>query len=75
MKRTSDPEVSSPMHDLELARLIHADRQRELARDLRVKAWREARATQGDAFVPAPADQPSRISHAVRLIPSLRREA
>ena len=62
------------MNNLELARLIHADRERELARDLRVRAWRKARGPQGDdAFVPPPADQPARISHALRLIPILRR--
>ena len=62
------------MHDLELARLIHADREREVAHDLRVRAWREARDPHGDdAFVPPPADQPTRISHAIRLIPNLRR--
>ena len=62
------------MHDLELARLIHEDREREVAHDLRVRAWRQARDAHGDdAFVPPPADQPARINHALRLIPNLRR--
>jgi hypothetical protein len=62
------------MHDLELARLIHADREREVARDLRVRAWREAQAANGgEAFVPPPADRPVRIGHALRLIPNQRR--
>jgi hypothetical protein len=63
------------MHDLELARLIHADRERELAHDLRVRAFRAAtRALDEDGtFVPPPADVPARIDHAIRLDPSLRR--
>jgi hypothetical protein len=62
------------MHDLELARLIHADRERELARDLRVRAFRAAnRALDEEAtFVPPPADAPVRIGHAVRFDPSPR---
>ena len=67
------------MHDLELARLLHADRERELARDLRVRAFKEAQLPCADeAFVPPPADRPGRISHAVRILPTLpgvRRQA
>ena len=64
------------MHDLELARLLHADRERELARDLRVRAFKEAQAPcADDPFVPPPADQPGRIGHAIPFFPSRRREA
>ncbi len=63
------------MHDLELARLIHADRERELERELRVRAFRAAtRALDEDAtFIPPAADAPVRIDHAIRFDPSLRR--
>jgi hypothetical protein len=72
----SDPEVSSPMNDLNLARLIHADREREVARNLRVRAWREARDARGhDVFVPPPPDQRPRLSHALRLVPNLHHES
>ena len=42
------------MHDLELARLIHEDREREIARNLRVHAFRVAQKDRDGAFVPAP---------------------
>ncbi len=63
------------MHDLELARLIHADRERELERELRVRAFRAAtRALDEEStFIPPPADAPVRIAHAIRLDPSPRR--
>ena len=61
------------MYDLELARLIHADRERELAGDRRVRAFRIAQKSRGDDFVPPPANQPERIVHALRLVPSPRR--
>ena len=61
------------MHDLDLARLIHADREREIARDLRIRAFRVAQKDRDEAFVPPPADQPARIAHALRLVPNSRR--
>lgn len=63
------------MYNLELARLIHRERERELEHHLRVRAVRAARADGGrDAFVPPPVDQPARIAHAIRrLTPSPRR--
>jgi hypothetical protein len=61
------------MHDLELARLIQADRERDLARDLRVHAFKAAQKDREDTFVPPPADQPERIDHILRLAPSPRR--
>lgn len=61
------------MHDLDLARLVHADREREIARDLRIRAFRAAQKNRDEAFVPPPADQPTRISHVLRLIPNPRR--
>lgn len=62
------------MHDLELARAIHADREREIERGLRVRAVRIALADRdGEAFVPPPSDRPTRITHALRLVPTVRR--
>jgi hypothetical protein len=61
------------MHDLELARLIQADREREIARGLRARAVRIALADgDGGAFVPPHSDRPARVTHAVHLVPSLR---
>ena len=60
------------MHDLELARLIHADRERELARDRRVHAFKIAQRGTEDAFVPPPA-RPSTLAGSLRLMPSGRR--
>ena len=57
------------MYSLDLARLIHADRERELAQNLRVHAFRTAQKDREDAFVPPPVDQPARIAHALRLSP------
>lgn len=54
------------MRDLILAQLIHEDRQREIARDLRVRAMREAReGCRQDTFVP-PAE-PRRVGRLPRL--------
>jgi hypothetical protein len=61
------------MHDLDLARLVHAEREREIAKDLRIRAFRVAQKDREDAFVPPPADQPSRIAHALRLVANPRR--
>jgi hypothetical protein len=42
------------MHDLILARLIHEEREREIARDLRARAAREAlEGCRRDVFVPS----------------------
>ena len=57
------------MYTLDLARLTHADRERELAQSLRVHAFKIAQKERGDAFVPPPVDQPERIAHALRLSP------
>ena len=57
------------MYDFDLARLIQADRERDLARDLRAHALRQARADlAGETFVPEPSGRPGRLSHAIRLI-------
>ena len=62
------------MYDFDLARLIQADRERDIARDLRAHALREARADQqGETFVPEPTSRPARLSHAVRLVPGAHR--
>lgn len=61
------------MHDLDLARLVHADREREIARDLRIRAFRVAQKDRDEAFVPPPADRPNRIAHALRLVANPRR--
>ncbi len=62
------------MLDLELARLIHADRQRQIERDLRVRAFLRAQAADADnVFVPAPDGRPGRMTHAIRLTRSARR--
>jgi hypothetical protein len=62
------------MYNLELARLIHREREREIERQQRIRAFRLAQAGGGgDAFVPPPVDRPRRITHVVRLIPSPRR--
>ena len=53
------------MHDLDLARLIHLDRERENARDRRARAFREARMPGAEeTFVPS--ERPTRISHPLR---------
>ena len=59
------------MHDLELARLIHADREREIAHDRRVHAFRVGpEGDRDDAFVPPPADSaPTTLAGALRLMP------
>jgi hypothetical protein len=65
---------ATPMLDLELARVIHADRQRQIERDLRVRAFRRAQvADADDTFVPAPDGRLGRITHVVRLTSSPRR--
>jgi hypothetical protein len=62
------------MHDLELARLIHADRERAMEHDRRVRAFRRAqREDAEDAFVPPAEGRPRRITYALRLIPGPRR--
>lgn len=61
------------MHDLELARLIHADRERELARDRRVHAFRIAQKGTDETFVPPPPAHPATLSAVLRLMPSARR--
>lgn len=61
------------MHDLELARLIHADREREIARDQRVHAFRRAQKAAGDAFVPPPPERATTLAGALRSMPSPRR--
>ena len=62
------------IYDFDLARLIQADRERDIARDLRAHALRQARADlEGEAFVPEPSSRPGRLSHPVRLIPDRRR--
>lgn len=62
------------MYNLELARLIQRERERELERQHRVRAFRAAQADRGrDAFVPPPVDQLARIARAIRLTPSPRR--
>ena len=61
------------MHDLELARLIHADRERELARDRRVHAFREAQKATDDTFVPPPPERAKAPAGALRLMPNPRR--
>lgn len=56
------------MHDLELARLIHADREREIERNLRVRAVRIALADRdANEFVPSPASTPVRFAQALRM--------
>ncbi len=53
------------MHDLELARLIHLDREREMARDRRARAAREANSVGAEeTFVPN--ERPTRITHPLR---------
>lgn len=62
------------MHDLDLARLIHADREREIARDLRAHAARRAKADlDAETFVPEPSARPGRLTHALRFTPEPRR--
>lgn len=62
------------MYNLELARLIHREREREVEHRLRVRAFQLGQ-TDGDpdAFVPPPSDLPARIAHAVRLVLSADR--
>jgi hypothetical protein len=56
------------MHDLELARLIHADREREIEHHLRVRAVRIALADRdANAFVPPLSSSPVRIAQALWL--------
>lgn len=58
------------MHDLDLARLIHADREREMERERRAHAVRQAKSdVHHDTYVPGPSDQPGRLTHALRLTP------
>ena len=60
------------MHNLELARIIHLERVRELELQQRVRAFRLAQeAGARDAFVPPPVGAPERIVHAVRLAPTV----
>jgi hypothetical protein len=61
------------MYNLELARVIYREREREVEHRLRVRAFQRGQ-TDGDpdAFVPPPA-RPSRIAQAFRLIPSADR--
>jgi hypothetical protein len=62
------------MHDLELARLIHREREREAERRRLVRAVREARTDAGrETFVPGPAGASDRIAHPIGLTPSPRR--
>ncbi len=62
------------MHDLDLARLIHADREREIARDRRARAARQAQADdRTETFVPEPSTRPGRLTHALRFTPDPRR--
>ncbi len=61
------------MHDLELARLIHEDREREIARNLRVHAVRAAQKDRDGAFVPGHPARPVTLAGALRLMPSERR--
>ncbi len=50
------------MHDLTLARLIHEERQREIERNLRSRAAREAlRPCAEETYVPP--ERPTRITH------------
>jgi hypothetical protein len=61
------------MHDLELARLIHADREREIERGLRARAVKIALADRdANEFVPSLTDPPARIAQAL-WIAGLRR--
>jgi hypothetical protein len=61
------------MYDLDIARLIHSDREREIVRGLRASALRRALDDrEGETFVPRPSDAPVRISHPLRLL-ELRR--
>jgi hypothetical protein len=54
------------MHDLELARLIHAEREREIERGLRARAVRIALADRdANAFVPSLTDAPARMAQAL----------
>jgi len=53
------------MHDLNLARLTHEDRQREIARNLRARAVRRALEPCGtDVYVPP--ERPTRSTHPLR---------
>ncbi len=61
------------MHDLELARLIHEDREREIARNLRVYAVRVAQKDRDGAFVPGHPTRPATLAGALRLMPTERR--
>jgi len=61
------------MHDLDLARVIHADRERKLQQDQRIRALRAALDGASDAFVPPPAQGPSRFNRRPRLQLSPRR--
>ena len=62
------------MHDLDLARLIHADREREIARDRRAHAARRAQQDdRNETFVPEPSTRPGRLTHALRFTPDPRR--
>jgi hypothetical protein len=61
------------MFDLELARLIHAEREREIERNLRARAVRIALADRdANEFVPSLTDPPTRTAPAV-WIAALRR--
>jgi len=62
------------MHDLDLARLIHADREREIARDRRARAARQAQTDdRTETFVPEPTTRSGRLTHALRFTPDPRR--
>jgi hypothetical protein len=53
------------MYDLTLARLIHEERQREIARNVRARAARRAlEPCETDVYVPP--ERPTRIAHPLR---------
>ncbi len=61
------------MHDLELARLIHADREREIERNLRARAVRIALADRdANEFVPSLGNPSVRSAEALPIA-ALRR--
>jgi len=63
------------MHSLELARIIHLERERDIARELRVRAFKAAKAGADEApFVPPPDGRPGRITHPRPLTPATGRD-